>query len=130
MLRKDEKLKNLESSVQWLRNESVNLANNIETLKVQNKNIQDKLKEAQNEVKVWRAQALNTKAYNLVLKETIEQLKSKKLIAKYEQQGAMKAIQVNQMMSELNYDEAFDHVKDLKIEKSDQKISETQTIKN
>jgi hypothetical protein len=46
MLRKDEKLKNLESSVQWLRNESVNLANNIETLKVQNKNIQDKLKEA------------------------------------------------------------------------------------
>lgn len=84
MLKKDEKLKNLENSVQWLRNESVNLANNIEILKVENKNIQSKLKEAQDEVKVWKAQAVNTKAYNLVLKETIEQLKSEKLIAKYE----------------------------------------------
>jgi hypothetical protein len=46
MLKKDEKLKNLENSVQWLRNESVNLANNIEILKVKNKNIQSKLKEA------------------------------------------------------------------------------------
>lgn len=46
MLKKDEKLKNLENSVQWLRNESVNLANNIEILKVENKNIQSKLKEA------------------------------------------------------------------------------------
>ncbi len=46
MLKKDEKLKNLENSVQWLRNESVNLANNIELLKVENKTIQSKLKEA------------------------------------------------------------------------------------
>jgi hypothetical protein len=31
----------------------------------------------------------------------------------------MKAMQVTRMMSELNYDEAIDHVKDLNIEKSD-----------
>lgn len=39
-------------------------------------------------------------------------------------------MQVTRMMSELNYHEAIDHVKDLNIEKSDQKISETQTLKN
>ena len=49
-----------------------------------NKNLNDQLKEAQQEVKVWHTQALTNKAYNLVLKETIENLKSPSLIEKYE----------------------------------------------
>jgi len=84
MLKKDEKLKNLEVSVVWLRNESIRLAGNIERLTDDNKTLSDRLKEAQDEVKVWRAQAVNTKAYNIVLKETIEKLKSPALIEKYE----------------------------------------------
>jgi hypothetical protein len=51
---RDEKLKNLESSVSWLRNESIRLAGNIERLTEDNKSIGMKLKESQEEVKVWK----------------------------------------------------------------------------
>jgi hypothetical protein len=81
---RDEKLKNLESSVSWLRNESIRLAGNIERLTEDNKSVNMKLKESQEEVKVWKQQAVNTKAYNMVLKETIVKLKSPQLIEKYE----------------------------------------------
>lgn len=54
MLKKDEKLKNLEVSVVWLRNESIRLAGNIERLSENNKSLNDRLREAQDEVKVWR----------------------------------------------------------------------------
>ena len=66
-LKKDEKLKNLEASIAWLRNESVRLAENIEKLSDGNKELNDRLRLSHDEVKSWRAQAVNTKAYNLVL---------------------------------------------------------------
>lgn len=75
-LMRDEKLKNLESSVSWLRNESIRLAGNIEGLTEDNKSLNMKLKESQDEVKVWKQQSINTKSYNMVLKETIVKLKS------------------------------------------------------
>jgi peptidoglycan hydrolase CwlO-like protein len=55
MLKKDEKLKSLEASVSWLRNESVNLVTSIERLTENNKNLTAKLQESQEEVKVWHA---------------------------------------------------------------------------
>ena len=97
---RDEKLKNLESSVTWLRNESIRLAGNIERLTEDSKSLSMQLKESQAEVKVWKAQAVNTKAYNLVLKETIEKLKSPQLIEKYERQGALKHMKKEDLVSE------------------------------
>jgi predicted nucleic acid-binding Zn-ribbon protein len=54
-LKKDEKLKNLETSISWLKNESVRLAENIERLTDEKKEISDKLKDSQEETKSWRA---------------------------------------------------------------------------
>jgi hypothetical protein len=42
-LKKDEKLKNLETSIAWLRTESVRLAGNIERLNEDKKELQQKL---------------------------------------------------------------------------------------
>ncbi len=54
-LKKDEKLKNLETSISWLKNESVRLAENIERLTDEKKEISDKLKDNHEETKSWRA---------------------------------------------------------------------------
>jgi len=90
-LKKDERIKNLETSITWLKNESVRLAGNIERLTDDKKDLTDKLKLKDEELKSWRAQAVNTKAYNMVLQETIEKLKSPALLKKYEMQGRLKA---------------------------------------
>ena len=44
-------------------------------------------------MKSWRALAVNTKAYNVVLQETIKKLKSPAQLQKYEQQGKLRAEQ-------------------------------------
>jgi len=45
-LKKDEKLKNLETTIGWLKNESVRLAGNIERLSDEKKDLGDKLKQS------------------------------------------------------------------------------------
>ena len=83
-MKKDERIKNFETSISWLKNESVRLASNIEKLSDDKKDLTDKLKLKEDELKSWRAQAVNTKAYNMVLQETIAKLKSPALLQKYE----------------------------------------------
>lgn len=72
MLKKDEKLKSLEQLVDWFKKESIELASNIQHLTESNKSLSLKLRESQDETKVWRQQAEKSKAYNRVLTETIE----------------------------------------------------------
>ena len=90
MLKKDEKLKSLENMVDWFKKESIQLASNIQHLTEQNKSLSLKLRESQDETKVWKQQAEKNKAYNRVLIDTIEKLKSQTLIQKYEQNGVQK----------------------------------------
>ena len=54
-MKKDEKIKNLETSISWLKNESVRLAGNIERLTDDKKELTDKLKLKDEELKSWRA---------------------------------------------------------------------------
>ena len=90
MLSKDEKLKSLKELVDWFKVESIRLATNIEMLTEENKSQSLKLREAQQEVKVWQNAAEKNKAYNMILKDTIEKMKLPAFISKYEQQGINK----------------------------------------
>lgn len=54
MLKKDEKLKSLEQLVDWFKKESIELASNIQHLTESNKSLSLKLRESQDETKVWR----------------------------------------------------------------------------
>jgi predicted RNase H-like nuclease (RuvC/YqgF family) len=84
MLKKDERIQQLDQLVEWFKSESVRLAANIESLQRSNTELGVKLKESSVEIEVWRQKALQQKAYNRILKDTIEKLKSKELIEKYE----------------------------------------------
>ena len=53
-MKKDERLKSLETSLTWLKNESNRLMDIIEKLTTENKNLYSQLKESKDEAKAWR----------------------------------------------------------------------------
>ena len=87
-MKKNEKLKMLEHSVKWLRDESNTLASNIEELKDANRGLRRLLREADEEKKQLHESILSLTHHNRLLKTSVIQLKSPALIAKYEKQGA------------------------------------------
>jgi len=89
-MRKDEKLKMLEQSVKWLRDELVALSSNIDDVKASNKTLTDKLNLSEEENASLKTSVMSLTHHNVILKRTVQQLKSPALIAKYEQNGALK----------------------------------------
>lgn len=83
-MKKNEKLKMLEHSVKWLRDESVTLASNIEELKDANRGLRQKLRIAAEEKEQLHDGILSLTHHNRILKDSVKQLKSPALIAKYE----------------------------------------------
>jgi cell division protein FtsB len=90
-MKKDEKLKMLEQSVKWLRDESVALASNIEELRAANRTLRQKVRLVEDEKSQQAEQIITLTHHNILLKRTVEQLKSPALIAKYERNGKEKA---------------------------------------
>lgn len=89
-MRKDEKLRMLEQSVKWLRDELVSLAANLDEAKANGKTLRQKLNVSEEENASLKESLLAMKHHNTILKRTVEQLKSPALIAKYEQSGALR----------------------------------------
>lgn len=91
MIKKNEKIKTLETSISWLREESINLSHKNEKLQKVNKDLDQRLKLSQAECEDWAKTAAKNKSYNVVLQKTVSDLKNPALIHKYEEQGRLKA---------------------------------------
>ena len=90
-MKKDEKMKMLESSVKWLRDELVALASNIEQLRTGNRTLRQRVRFVEDEKKQMEEQIQTLTNYNVMLKRTVEKLKSPEFIQKYEKAGQEKA---------------------------------------
>ena len=86
-MKKSEKIKMLENSITWFREECIKMANTIDEQKNQNKKLDAQMKFAQQEIDSWHDEAKTLKFQNVILKNTINQLKSPQLIGKYEERG-------------------------------------------
>ena len=82
----------LEQSIGWLRDESIKLAAQIDSLKENNKVQRANLQAAQEEIKNVNENAQTLQWHNIILKNTIQKLKSANQIAKYERKGYEKAL--------------------------------------
>jgi regulator of replication initiation timing len=85
MIKKNEKIKTLETSISWLREESINLSHKNEKLQKVNKDLDQRLKLSQAECEDWAKTAAKNKSYNVVLQKTVSDLKNPALIHKYEE---------------------------------------------
>ena len=77
----------LENTITFFREESIKMANTIDTLKKTTKTLKSQLNYAESEVTAWHEEAKTLKFQNVILRNTISKLKSPKLIAKYEEHG-------------------------------------------
>jgi len=92
-MKKSEKIRLLESSVTFFRAECMKMASTIDVLKVNNKRLTVWWKSAQAEVDAWHEEAKTLKFHNIILRNTVHQLKSPQLIEKYEERGRQQAKQ-------------------------------------
>lgn len=74
-MQRDERIKFLESSIHWLRNEALKLCNSIDSLKLNNINLQRELDITVKENEFMNTYTRSTKRYNLLLQQTVNQLK-------------------------------------------------------
>ena len=86
-MKKDEKLKMLETSVKWLRDESIALASSIEALKASNRSLVVQLRTSQEDTRSLEEKIKTIKNYNIILKNTIIKLKSTEYMEKYVKVG-------------------------------------------
>ena len=86
-MKKDEKLKMLETSVKWLRDESIALASSIEALKANNHSLVIQLRTSQEDTQSLEEKIKTIKNYNIILKNTIIKLKSTEYMEKYVKVG-------------------------------------------
>ena len=86
-MKKDEKLKMLETSVKWLRDESIALASSIEALKANNRSLVVQLRTSQEDTRSLEEKIKTIKNYNIILKNTIIKLKSTEYMDKYVKVG-------------------------------------------
>lgn len=100
-MKKDEKLKMLESSVKWLRDESIALASSIEGLKASNCSLVIQLRQSQEDTRSLEEKIKTIKNYNIVLKNTIIKLKSTEYIEKYVKVGRDMALRDQVPSSEM-----------------------------
>lgn len=70
-MKKNEKLKMLEHSVKWLRDESITLASNIEELNDANRGLRQKLREAAEEKEQLHEDILSLTHHNRLLKSSV-----------------------------------------------------------
>ena len=75
-MKKNEKIRMLESSIAFFRQECIKMATSIEVLKARAKKLTAKLKFAEEEKDSWHDEAKKIKFQNVLLRNTIEQLKS------------------------------------------------------
>lgn len=86
-MKKDEKLKMLETSVKWLRDELIALASSIEALKAKNCGLVMQLRTSQEYTQQLEEKIKTIKNYNIVLKNTVIKLKSVEYMEKYVKVG-------------------------------------------
>ena len=79
-MKKSEKIKILERSITYFREECIKLSVCIDALKVHTKKLTKQKDIAYKEVQSWRQEAKLLKYKNVLLKNTINQLKNPKLI--------------------------------------------------
>ena len=92
-LKKSEKVRMLEGALGLFREECTKLAASYGTLKEKSKAMASELTFVNEEIKSWRDEAKTLKFQNVLLRNTINQLKSPQLIGKYEERGRQLAEQ-------------------------------------
>lgn len=90
-MKKNEKIRLLESSITFFRDECIKMTNVIDELKLANKKLTNRANFAESEVMAWHEEAKTLKFQNVILRSTVNQLKSPALIGKYEERGRLLA---------------------------------------
>ena len=92
-LKKSEKIRMLESALALFRGECIKLAASFGSLKEKSRQQASDLAYARDEIASWKDEAKTLKFQNVLLANTINQLKSPQLIGKYEERGRQLAEQ-------------------------------------
>mmetsp|Transcript_16422 Transcript_16422/g.15735 ORF Transcript_16422/g.15735 Transcript_16422/m.15735 type:complete len:164 (+) Transcript_16422:121-612(+) len=82
-MKKDERVKYLETTIAWFREEALKLAESIDKMKRTNIDLKERLEVEQHEKQFMKDAALAAKRQSKILKSTVEQLKSPHVIEKY-----------------------------------------------
>ena len=82
-LKRDERIKFLESSIHWLRGEALSLSDTLDEVKIQNKELKTRIEQGEREREFLLGLTRTTKRQNFMLKRTIEQLKDPENLRKY-----------------------------------------------
>ena len=90
-MKKSEKIRMLENSITFFREECIKMARMIDKFKKRCSKLDNQLKFSRSETETWHDEAKTLKFQNVILKHTIDDLKSPHLIAKYEEYGRMQA---------------------------------------
>ena len=81
--KKDDRLKFLESSIHWLRDEALTLCKSLEDIKLQNVKLRTEIIETKKENNYLQEYTKSTKRENLKLKKVIETLKDPQNLIRY-----------------------------------------------
>ncbi|CDW79701.1 UNKNOWN [Stylonychia lemnae] len=83
-MKRDERIRFLESTIQWLRGEALSLAKNISDLKIKNDEMKEELDIAKSDKIFMLQYTKSQKRYNQILVKTIDKLKSPKYQEQYQ----------------------------------------------
>lgn len=86
-LRKDRKIQLLESSIAIFRAEINKMARTIDELRTQMKKLSSQLRFVAGERDAWQEEAKKSKYQNIILRNTVQELKNPLLVQKYENLG-------------------------------------------
>lgn len=86
-MKKSEKIRMLESALNLYRGECTKIGASFGALKEKSKKMSNELTFTREEVESWKDEAKTLKFQNVLLRNTINQLKSPELIGKYEERG-------------------------------------------
>ena len=86
-LAKDERMRYLEQTVQWLRTEALSLARSLQELKKHNEELRRALEQARDERRFLVEYSRSTKRHNRLLSQTVEQLKDGTVRQRYERRS-------------------------------------------
>jgi hypothetical protein len=81
--KKEERLRYLEASIKWLRDEAVTLCQGLERAKTESEGLRTLVKETREENAFLKDLTKATKRHNLLLKRTVEKLKEPETLKRY-----------------------------------------------
>eukprot|EP00347_Sterkiella_histriomuscorum_P015782 403355702 len=105
-LKKDERIRFLESTIQWLRGEALSLAKSIQVLKGTNDKLKEQLDQERSERNFLMQYTKSTKKYNTILKSTIDKLSQEEIQQQYKlnHQAMIQSSMSNQAQNQQNLD--------------------------